>query len=427
MKRCWAVLLLLLLCASTAQAEGFYLMDWSARGMGLAGGMVGRANDASAIAYNAAGITQLPGTTFLVGGATVTPQCSVEGTFRDGSTHTTSLTNSTWLMGHGYASHQLNDNVWLGFGMFSRFGTGVTFASNWFGRYSMYDVGMQTLSMVPTVAYKFNDNFSMSLGVDIMYTSLYLGQRAALLSPYGNLGDADMRIDASGVGVGAHVGLHYKFNEQWAVGLAYKSQIKMHVTGNSDLTPWDTAQTGHPAFNPVFGQYHKQMDAGVSGTVMLPDNLALGVTWKPLPNLSFEVGTIYTRWSSYNALNMYFDSGAESINDKDFRDGWNFNVSVEYSPLDWLTLRAGYIYETPVVNKNYADFIVPNNGRDVLSLGMGFKYENWTLDIAWQHLWNHPLTYGSSRTAGIASAGITGARIQNPQSDAFGLSVGYTF
>ena len=60
-------------CAPVAWGEGFSLNEWSARGVSLAGGMVGRADDVSAIAYNAAGITQLPGTRTMGGFALITP------------------------------------------------------------------------------------------------------------------------------------------------------------------------------------------------------------------------------------------------------------------------------------------------------------------------------------------------------------------
>ena len=53
---CFA-LALVVCCAPVAMGEGFALNEWSARGVSLAGGMVGRADDVSAIAYNAAGIT----------------------------------------------------------------------------------------------------------------------------------------------------------------------------------------------------------------------------------------------------------------------------------------------------------------------------------------------------------------------------------
>ena len=67
MKRIASLLLAACLLAAPqltgkAQAEGFALSDFGARGTALAGGMVARADDPSAVAWNPAGITQLPGT-----------------------------------------------------------------------------------------------------------------------------------------------------------------------------------------------------------------------------------------------------------------------------------------------------------------------------------------------------------------------------
>ena len=78
MKKRYRVLLCGVLCACQAGlvwadsddavgAGDFALKGWSARGLALAGGMVGRADDPSALAYNAAGITQLSGTRVMGG------------------------------------------------------------------------------------------------------------------------------------------------------------------------------------------------------------------------------------------------------------------------------------------------------------------------------------------------------------------------
>ena len=58
------------------------------------------------------------------------------------------------------------------------------------------------------------------------------------------------------------------------------------------------------------------------------------------------MGAVWTRWSTYNSLNIYMDNGNQSISHKNWQDGWNFNASVEYKPLDWWSLRAGFWYET---------------------------------------------------------------------------------
>lgn len=107
--------------ASSAMAEGFALTEWSARGLGLASGMVGRADDVSAIAYNAAGITQLPGVQVMGGMGLIAPMGTLSLDTTHGKQETTTKP-AVWAAPHAYASWQLNDSLWLGLGVFSRFG-----------------------------------------------------------------------------------------------------------------------------------------------------------------------------------------------------------------------------------------------------------------------------------------------------------------
>lgn len=397
--------------STAAQAEGFAMSEWSARGLGLAGGLVGRADDPSALAYNAAGITQLPGTRVMGGITVVAPYGSIERDLGNGSSHTTDVKSAMWTPFHGYLTHQLNDNVWLGFAMFSRFGLGNGYSQDWAGKYNVYDVGIQTVSAVPTVAYKFNDMFSASLGIEFMYLSMYQGVKTPPQpTPLGIIPENNMNLDGNSLGVGLHAGLHARFNDQWSAGLTYKSQVTQNVQGDAEFS---RQMPGTPL-----------QDSKISGVLQLPDSASFGIAYKPIDTLSFEVGTTWTRWSTYNSLNIYFDqpSGMSSKNQKSWNDGWNFNASVEYKALDWLTLRAGYWYETPVVNESHADYLVPSYGRDVLTLGAGFNWNDWTLDVAYAHIWIHSLDYSKSQVPGVTSG-----KAKNGNADLVSVSVGYTF
>lgn len=159
--------------------------------------------------------------------------------------------------------------------------------------------------------------------------------------------------------------------------------------------------------------------------------IALGVAYKPLDNLSFEVGAVWTRWSTYNSLNIYMDNGNQSISHKNWQDGWNFNASVEYKPLDWWSLRAGFWYETPVINEDHSDFMVPSNGRTALTLGTGVEWNDFTIDFAYCHMWINPTNYDDTdasgiRTPGLAS-GITGGNSKDTVANIYMLSFGYKF
>ena len=401
-------------CAGAAMAEGFALYEWSARGLGLAQGMVGRADDASAIAYNGAGITQLPGTHMMGGLAFIAPMGTLDLTYPGGS-HSTTTKPRTWLAPHAYVTHQLNDQFWLGIGMFSRFGVGNSYDENWVGKYNVYDVGLQTFSVVPTIAWKINDVVSVSAGPELLYADIYIKNKIPTLT----LWDNDMKIQGNGWGLGAHFGLHLRFNEQWSLGLAYKSQMTLKVNGK--------AKFGTQTANALTARQHlpEARDTDVEAKVQLPDSLALGIAWKPLDNLSFEVGTIWTRWSTYNALNMYFDSGYSSINNKEWRDNWTFNASVEYKPLDWWTLRAGVSHETSPVKEEHVDFWMPTNGRTTLHLGTGFNWDNWTVDLAYAHIWVNSIGYGSTDASGIQ--GRVSGESKNVHANLYMFSIGYSF
>lgn len=402
------LLLALVVCATgDALAEGFALREWSARGVALGGGMVGRADDASAIAYNAAGITQLPGTQIMLGGALIAPQGTIVSREGSGREHSTDTKPATWALPHGYLSYQLNDDIWLGMGVFSRFGLGNSYSENWVGRYSLYDVSFQTISAVPTIAWKINDMFSVSAGVEVLYGTMGMKKKQSIGGPYG---DMDVDISGSGWAWGANLGLHARLNERWSVGLAYKSQMTLNMEGESK-----------------YGGRFRLPDGAAGATVQLPDSLAFGIAYKPMENLSFELGGMWTRWSTYNALNIY-TTAAASINSKQWRDGWNFNASVEYKPLDWWTLRAGFVYEPAgVVNEDHADFFVPVNGRSIASVGMGFAWDNFTLDMAYAHCWFHPISFDSTDAAGYRSAHLTGGESRNVVANIYSISLGYKF
>lgn len=408
-------------------AEGFALTEWSSRGLSLAGGMVGRADDPSAIAYNAAGITQLPGTRVMGGFAAIAPMGTIDLALVDGSRKSTTTKPNVWPAPHAYITHQLNDRFWLGLGMFARFGLGNEFADDWTGRYNLTSVNFQTFSLVPTVAMKVSEVLSLSAGVEVMYASFAMNQqipRMAFTNGTIQQGpDSKLTLNGTGWGAGLHLGAHFRMTDQLSLGFSYKSPVTLNINGTVDYS------RHHSNVLADMGEVPHTVDTDAHSTVHLPDSFAVGLAYRPLENLSFEVGTVFTRWSTYDSLNIYFDSDFQSISHKDWRDGWNFNASVEYKPLDWLALRAGIWYETPVTNESHADFMIPSYGRTGASVGAGFAWGNWTLDLAYAHLWVNGLDYARTDASGISpsAAGIRGGSSRDTVANIYSATIGYTF
>lgn len=431
---------------SGAHAEGFAISEWSARGMalggGAGGGMVARADDPSALAYNPAGITQVPGTAMQMGLAVSMLNFDIT---REHTGETVSTSNQAWTIPHFYVTHQLNDRWWVGLGAFTRYGLGSQFPDNWTaygGEKSFLDPriegipmpylsgGIKSVTLLsstinPNIAYKINDIFSVSAGVSYTWGYLSLNEQYNQSGPTGGiLGHADARIHSeNGYAFGYNFGLHARFNDQWSAGLTYRASEDMTFDGSARFRFADGIAT--PSLQAIM----KNCEA--DGKLSIPDVITLGVMYKPLPNLSFEGDVAYTVWSRYRNLTINLHNGTPTFfEQKNWRDTWAFTFGVEYAPIDWLTLRAGFTYETsPLQDSNCYDYLVPSNGRNYYTLGAGFKYENWTLDLAYMYIDVRDINYSDrlGQQGGIPLISTYAGKAHNSYAHNIGLTIGYKF
>ena len=419
-----AALFCFLAMAGTAHAEGFALYEYSARGVALGGSLMARKPDASAVAYNPALMTRLPGIHLMGGVSAIVPDGKMRTTDPAGRTENTSLKPSTWFIPHAYYTQQLNDSFTVGVGEFSRFGLGFEYPHNWPGRFNIYEVSLKSASINPNIAWAATDKLSLAVGVEFVYVCLDLKKRAQ--TPIGPLGTMEVESniqDAEDVGYGFNVAGHYQFNEQWAVGLQYRSQVRVRAFG--DVQYSYEGYTGHPFGEPLARNAYNTnfKDGEAHATVILPDSLAGGISWTPIPELSIEVGATWTRWSTFRGLNIHLPQPiGVSENPKHWSDTWRFNVGVEYEPVEWLALRAGYVFDQSPMTSYYADYLVPTHDRNIYSLGVGFKWDSWTVDLAYAYIQPKDRSYSYS-----ADTHVLDSKTKDTSTNIFSLSLGYEF
>ena len=428
MKKTLALALILTLSAPAfglgeARAEGFSITQWSARGMALGNGMVGRADDPSAVAYNPAGITQLPGTRLMLGTVIERPSSRISGEwttlnpFTGGSSSaysSTSIKQKTWVIPHFYMTHQMNDRAWLGVGVFSRSGLGNGYPDSWPGSSALVNVRLQTLTINPNIAFKVTDRLSLAIGAEVTGADMELN----LHPRFNSLVDNHGTLKGRGYALSGNLALHYLINEQWRVGFTYRSRMDLKVTGTNR---WDKQMGMNPMQN-----------SSLHGTIHLPDQFALGVNYQPNEKWNFEAGVTYFVWSAYKRLDIHLEGPNNDLltdGAKQWHDYWGFNVSAEYRPLDWLALRLGYIYETSPLNEGHADFIAPTNGRQYFTGGVGFMWDKWALDLGYAYIKVRDVTY---RDMGVLSSGGMelvrfNGRSHRSHAHSMGASLSYTF
>jgi len=102
--------LLLLLGSGQAWAGGVSFTEQGAAASGKGNAFTGEANDPSAIFYNPAGITQLPGTQFMIGTSIV----KLDSTFRSSTSSPTGSNSGTSGSASGWGSIRRSASSWTG-------------------------------------------------------------------------------------------------------------------------------------------------------------------------------------------------------------------------------------------------------------------------------------------------------------------------
>lgn len=359
---CLAVILATV--AQHASGAGFGLYEGSARGNAMGGALTARADDPSALYYNPAGITQLEGVQIMGGATFIAPSAEVE-TLTPAGAVTTETEDNVWVPPHLYGTYQVNDQLWAGFGMYSRFGLGTEFKSTWPGRFNSYNASIQTLSFNPNVALKLNDKISVAAGLSAMWFDLALERKIPIL---GN--ELNFKLTGDSIGYGYNAGLRAQLMDRVALGVAYQSTVEQEIEGDADIT---------------------LAKSGATGDVKLPDMVFFGLSVNPVDKLSVEIGAVYTGWSTYDALTVKIKDPTllgvtEVTSEKDWDDTWRYVIGAEYALNDAWALRVGYVYDQTPVPDRTADYLVPANDRHLYSAGCGYKWNDWTLDLAYTYL-----------------------------------------
>jgi long-chain fatty acid transport protein len=410
-----------LFLSTSAFGAGFALYEGSARGNVLGAGLTATADDPSAVFYNPAGITQLKGTQIMAGATFIYPKMDV---YTTPGGMTTSKEN-WWIPPHAYMTYQLNDKWWAGLGMFSRFGLGTEFDSNWPGRYNSYYARIRTAELNPNIAYKVNDKFSVAAGLNIMWMELKLEQRISAGSFGGPgaiaLGDANSSLKGDSFGWGFNLAAQYKPTDDWYLGASYRSRVSQHIEGDADFTK--------PAAWAAFGGANAVLlrDTKAAGNVRLPDEVFAGVAWKVIPTVTLGGGIFWTKWSAYDKLQITYQlpiapGVGTVVKQKQWEDTYRFMIGGEWKFMPNWRASVSYAYDQEPVQDQYADYLIPANDRNMYSAGLGWDYGKFTTDFSYTLI-----MINERHIPARPADGVLQSEFKNGIAHLFGFSLGYKF
>ena len=309
--------------------NGDNLIAVGAKARGMGGTGIAVSHGAESTLSNPAMITSIEGTEISFGGTLFMPKidATISGAMLPSQINDTSAADTN-IIPEVSIAHKINDNWYIGAGMFGTAGMGVDYRDSTlnpmvgqFGNFNMV-TNLQLLQFAIPVAYKY-EGFSVAVAPILQYGNLDINYKMPnpMTGAIDNIGSGL----AQDFGFGFTAGASYDFNNGLVVGAMYKSAIEM--------------------------EYDKQIT-----TAMAPFT-AQGI---PLGNLTdkleqpaeYGVGIAYTMEGHTIALDYKKIEWSSATGYGDF--GWEdqnvFAVGYQFTQDNW-AIRLGYNYaESAIVN-----------------------------------------------------------------------------
>lgn len=368
-----------LLAPQAAGAEGFAINEWSAEGVAMGGARMFAEDDAANVAYNPASITKVKGEAMKSSFTYLSPHGNYKlyddaGTVEAGK----NVVHAGWAVGSYYV-RQINDKEWFGIGAFPRFAMVSEFERGSKASTNAFFSKLNGVSVTPTYAHKFDKKWSAAVGAEINYVGLELQKNVNMnLGPLGNI-NGTTQIEGESYALGWNAAANYTFDDKNEIGVVYRSCITHSL--EADLKGYGTK-------SPVVGG--GDVFGNAYGVVTLPDSWSIGYNHKFDKKTRVELNATHTNWSTYDALNVYFDKSLVGItgvadsaeSPKNWSNGWRYAIGVEHNLSDKYAVMAGFAYDQSSIPFDGGDFLVPTGNRRTYSIGARYNDKKQTLAVA---------------------------------------------
>ncbi|MBS0181583.1 MAG: outer membrane protein transport protein [Nitrospira sp.] len=370
-----------LLCPAIVSAQALRFQPQGAVAAGQGNAFAAQADDASAIHYNPAGLSQIHGMQgvfgiALLGGSIKTKSISgidSRGDFGDSVAFPPP--------GHTYLAANLEalgaprlSAVTIGLGLTTPFGLNTRYPVDGPFNTAVTSATLPLIDIKPTIAYKISEALSVGVSADIYTFASFLGEghveqkqvsAGALGIPVG----ASVELNGKGTGAGVTASLLYMPVRNRAgkpimsIGLVYHSQAVLPLSGS------------------LLVNGAKVADA--STDLVLPHIVTGAVAYWPVRNRErewkVELDVEYVGWSSNKNLDVRLSNGATIPQPQQWNDVPVIALGTEHKWMNpqWLphwevAVRSGYTYTgDPVPDRTFSSGTISLTAH-TLSLGTGF-------------------------------------------------------
>jgi long-chain fatty acid transport protein len=375
-----ATIVVILALTEASEAGGLFLTEIGTEDVALAGaGWAARAQDASTLFKNPAGMSLLEGNQFQGGLEALYFNGGFSGTNTpfggDGGGNPVGVNPGA----SAFYVHSLSKDFKVGLGVLSNFGLGEKYNQGWAGRYYVKQATLVGVTFAPVASYRVNEHFSIGGGPNIMVGYLKDTTNINNVLPPGT-GDGQIYASDTAVGVGGEVGILLEPKQGTRIGVTYYSPIKLNFSTTPTFSNLGTI--GTTLQNN--GLLTRKLDLGmtVPQHVILSGYHELSDRWAIMGDFGWE------NWSQFGMVDVSVSGGANSTSlttSSPFNDTYHVGIGTQYrlNP-EWL-LNSGFAYDSSMVTAANRPLILPVGATYKFGLGadwlmspkvkLGFSYE----------------------------------------------------
>ena len=353
----------LALASFTSFGAGYQLNLQGIRQLAMGGTGTAYPWDASTIFYNPGGLSRLKGIQAYGSMLAIVPHTAY-GNYYLGNTRSVDQAFTPFNFYVGGPVRE-NSRLALGLGVYTPFGSGLKWNDNWQGRYIVQEIELKSFFFQPTISYKFSD--FLSAGIGFIYAAGVFDFKQAMPVQDINGDDATLKLHGNGSGFGFNAGVNMKFSDRFQVGLTYRSQVTMDLSG------------GSANFNVPYSLRANFPNTRFESFLPLPQVASVGFAVKPLNNerLTLQLDMNYTGWNSYDSLYINFATHTSALQDnhapRHYRNTLTTRIGANYKISKIVSVMAGGAYDPTPVTNGYVTPDLPDADHIVVTGGAAIK------------------------------------------------------
>jgi long-chain fatty acid transport protein len=395
------------LAAWPAAAGGLLAYEVGTADVGLASAGYGaRAQDASTVFTNPAGMTRLEGTQvlgsaqmlwnntqFSIGSGTSAALGSNDGGYAVGS--------DGWFPGGGaFVSHSVSPDLKVGFALTGNFGAPLSYDDDWVGRYYVQETTLLGVSMLPSIAYKATDKLSVGANVNVMYAKYY--NQVAINNVNPAFGDGQLKLDDDAWGWGVNLGLLYELNTKTRLGLTWNSQVDLDFEAPAQFSGLA------PGLSAILGA-NGLLSSSIKVGIKVPQQV-MGSVFTQVNDDWALLGSVgWQQWSKFGQVQLGIANTATPTSasaNLDFDDTWHAALGAQYRLSQPWRLNFGVAYDSGFQDSSNVSPLMPLNSAWRFGLGADHHADkNFTWGVAGEYIYGGTMDTNLQSAAPVALGG----------------------